>query len=317
MMGFPASAGFGPSTLLTLCPLWSDQSQMGPMLTRRRDQRRPDPGQSRRRAARDEAETPAWDRAARRPCAAGLVVRPVCGLETFSEETSRPRLRARLPATTRSCSASPTPPIRCCALVRRLIAAIRGCRRGILVGDERISDNPKLNNCVGLGGGAARLDRHRRFERADAAGLPAAPAGGVARRHRPRLLDAGRRPPGRLLGRGRMRLPQHLQARWQYAGEAVGLGFAQGKSMLWQRAVPRGAGRHPRARRRDRRGRGRDEAGAGAGRRVHLVAAPFEQPLGRRTASEVWSRQIRWARLRRVTFPLFFAPEILSARRHL
>jgi ceramide glucosyltransferase len=41
------------------------------------------------------------------------------------------------------------------------------------------------------------------------------------------------------------------------------------------------------------------------------VASPFEQPLGRRRLSEVWSRQIRWARLRRVTFPLFYAPEIL------
>ena len=49
-----------------------------------------------------------------------------------------------------------------------------------------------------------------------------------------------------------------------------------------------------------------------AGRRVHLVSAPFEQPLGRRAAREVWARQIRWARLRRVTFPLFFAPEIAS-----
>lgn len=39
---------------------------------------------------------------------------------------------------------------------------------------------------------------------------------------------------------------------------------------------------------------------------------PFQQPLGPRSAREVWTRQIRWARLRRVTFPLFFAPEILS-----
>ena len=37
----------------------------------------------------------------------------------------------------------------------------------------------------------------------------------------------------------------------------------------------------------------------------------FEQPLGRRTGHEIWSRQCRWSRLRRVTFPFFFAPEIL------
>lgn len=49
-----------------------------------------------------------------------------------------------------------------------------------------------------------------------------------------------------------------------------------------------------------------------AGRHVHLVAVPFAQPLGRRDAREVWARQLRWARLRRVTFPSFFAPEIAS-----
>ena len=28
--------------------------------------------------------------------------------------------------------------------------------------------------------------------------------------------------------------------------------------------------------------------------------------------AEVWARQVRWARLRRVTFPIFFLPEILT-----
>lgn len=50
----------------------------------------------------------------------------------------------------------------------------------------------------------------------------------------------------------------------------------------------------------------------GLGLRVNLVASPFEQPLGQRRLAEIWSRQARWARLRRVTFPLFFAPEILT-----
>ena len=45
---------------------------------------------------------------------------------------------------------------------------------------------------------------------------------------------------------------------------------------------------------------------------MHLVDSPFEQPLGRRTAAEVWARQVRWARLRRKTFPPFFALEILT-----
>ena len=36
-----------------------------------------------------------------------------------------------------------------------------------------------------------------------------------------------------------------FEARWQYCAEAFGMGFAQGKSMLWRRE----GGRDPRARR--------------------------------------------------------------------
>ena len=39
---------------------------------------------------------------------------------------------------------------------------------------------------------------------------------------------------------------------------------------------------------------------------------PLAQPLGRRSASEVWNRQLRWARLRRASFFIYFLPEILS-----
>ena len=39
---------------------------------------------------------------------------------------------------------------------------------------------------------------------------------------------------------------------------------------------------------------------------------PVRQPLGMRRLSDVWKRQARWARLRRASFPLFFAPEILA-----
>jgi ceramide glucosyltransferase len=45
---------------------------------------------------------------------------------------------------------------------------------------------------------------------------------------------------------------------------------------------------------------------------VRLVDPPLAQPLGSRTAAEVWNRQVRWARLRRASFFLYFAPEIFS-----
>jgi ceramide glucosyltransferase len=50
-----------------------------------------------------------------------------------------------------------------------------------------------------------------------------------------------------------------------------------------------------------------------AGLRIRLVDMPFEQPVGERTLKEVWRRQVRWAQMRRSTFPFFYAPEILTS----
>jgi ceramide glucosyltransferase len=41
-----------------------------------------------------------------------------------------------------------------------------------------------------------------------------------------------------------------------------------------------------------------------------VVDAPFGQPLGERSAAEVWLRQLRWARLRRASFPACYALEL-------
>jgi ceramide glucosyltransferase len=49
-----------------------------------------------------------------------------------------------------------------------------------------------------------------------------------------------------------------------------------------------------------------------AGLRVRLVDGPFGQPLGQRSLRDVWKRQLRWARLRRDSFRLFYAPEIIA-----
>ena len=52
------------------------------------------------------------------------------------------------------------------------------------------------------------------------------------------------------------------------------------------------------------------------GLRVRLVDAPFGQPLGHRRAADVWNRQVRWARLRRASFPAcYFSPRCSPARR--
>ncbi|TIP98053.1 MAG: ceramide glucosyltransferase, partial [Mesorhizobium sp.] len=180
------------------------------------------------------------------------------------------------------------------------------------VGDDRISGNPKLNNCV-KGWEAAR---HRWVILADSNVLmPRDYVQHLMAVWRPDTglvcsTPIGSRPDG-FWAEVECAFLNTLQARWQYTGEALGLGFAQGKSMLWNKPMLDANGGI-----RALAAEIAEDAAAtklvnGLGLRVNLVASPFEQPLGSRTFGEIWSRQARWARLRRVTFPLFFAPEIL------
>jgi ceramide glucosyltransferase len=102
------------------------------------------------------------------------------------------------------------------------------------------------------------------------------------------------------------------QARWQYAADTLGFGFAQGKTMLWRRADLERAGGIPALAKEVAEDAAATKVVRSAGLKVRLVDRPFPQPLGRRTAGEVWNRQVRWARLRRASFFLCFLPEILS-----
>lgn len=196
-------------------------------------------------------------------------------------------------------------------LLHRLMAAHPRIPSRLIVGDERVSDNPKLNNCV-RGWEAARhdwvvladsnvlmppdyLQRLQAAWRANTGLVCSTPVGA--------------RPIG-FFAELECAFLNTLQARWQYAGESVGLGFAQGKSMLWHKPFLETHGGIRALAAEIAEDAAATKLVRAAGRRVHLVASPFEQPLGRRTLSEIWSRQQRWARLRRVTFPLFFAPEI-------
>lgn len=240
------------------------------------------------------------------------LVRPICELEQFSEETLRSGFLLDYPDyEIVFCVARANDPV--IPLARRLMAEYPGIPSRLIVGDDPISANPKLNNCV-RGWDAAR---HDWVILADSNVLmPADYVQRLIRAWRPDTglvcsTPAGSRPSG-FWAEVECAFLNSLQARWQYAGEALGLGFAQGKSMLWKKSFleARGGIRALAA-------EIAEDAAATklirrAGLHVHLVDAPFEQPLGRRTAAEVWSRQLRWARLRRVTFPLFFAPEAFS-----
>ncbi|KAA0123295.1 ceramide glucosyltransferase [Methylobacterium sp. P1-11] len=240
------------------------------------------------------------------------LVRPLRGVEAYSEEMLVRSFRLDYPSYELIfCVADPADPI--VPMVERLIEAHPHVPARLILGDERVSANPKLNNCLRGWRAAAHdwvvladsnvamppdyLQRLQAAWRDDTGLVCSTPAG--AR-------------PGSFMAEVECAFLNTLQARWQYAAEAFGLGFAQGKSMLWHKPFLEAQGGLQALAAEIAEDAAATKLVRAAGRRVHLVASPFEQPLGPRGFREVWARQLRWARLRRVTFPLFFAPEIGS-----
>jgi ceramide glucosyltransferase len=240
------------------------------------------------------------------------VVRPVCGLDNFCEETLESSFGLDYPSyEIIFCVAKANDPV--LPLVQRLIAKYPDRPARLIIGDEKVSPNPKLNNCV-RGWDAAS---HGWIILADANVL-------MPRDYIQRLLASWRRRTGLVCSMPLGSRPRNLwaelecaflntfEARWQYCAEATGLGFAQGKNMLWRRDIMEAGG--------GIRALGaeiaEDAASAKLVRRqglaVNLVDSPFEQPLGYRGLRDVWMRQLRWARMRRKTFPLFYGFEIVA-----
>jgi ceramide glucosyltransferase len=240
------------------------------------------------------------------------LVRPICGLENHIEDTLRSAFDLDYPhyeiifcAAAANDSALP--------LVRRLIADHPHVPARLLIGNDAISENPKLNN-VYKGWGAATYDR---IVMADSNVL-------MPRDYIERLLAAWRpdtgvvsSPPVGCRPHGfwaelECAFLNTYQVRWQYAAAALGFGFAQGKSMLYRRSQVEDAGGIRLLAAEPAEDAATTKLVRAAGLRVRLVDAPFEQPLGYRSAAEVWSRQLRWARLRQASFRRYYALEILS-----
>lgn len=240
------------------------------------------------------------------------IVRPVCGLDHFDELTLRSTFElddadARLIF----CCARNADPA--AALLRKLIAdhPSRGAR--LLIGDERPTANPKLNNVV-KGWKAATTewvilaDSNVLMPRDYVARMLSAYTDGCGLVCSPPLAS---RPDGFWAEVECAFLNTH-QARWQYAADAIGLGFAQGKSMLWRKSLLDDAGGILALGAEIAEDAAATKIVRDRGLKVCLAAPPFEQPLGPRSARQVWDRQVRWARLRRATFPLYYAPEVLT-----
>jgi ceramide glucosyltransferase len=239
------------------------------------------------------------------------LIRPVCGIENHGEETLRSTFTLDYPRyEIIFCVSRGDDPV--VPLVRRLMAAHGHVPARLLVGEERINDNPKLNN-VAKGWRAAV---HDWIIIADSNVLmPPDYIQRMLARWLPRTglvcsPPVGSAPVG-LWAELECAFLNTFQVRWQYFADTIGLGFAQGKNMLWQRKVLENAG--------GIRALGAEPAEDAAatkivrraGLKVRLADEPFPQPLGYRSAADVWGRQLRWARLRRATFRHYYALEIL------
>ena len=237
------------------------------------------------------------------------VIRPVCGLDTYLYETL---------ATSFSDLAGDYEVIFCVAdsgdpaipVIRGLIADHPEDSARLLIGIDVISGNPKLNN-VAKGWSAARndsiviIDSNVLLPREYVQTLFATWRPGTGLVTSP---PVGMRAEG-IWAKVESAFLNTYQDRWQMASDQLGQGFAQGKVLFWRRHLLEAAGGLAVL--------GRDLAEdvastkvvRAAGLKVRVVRRPFPQPLGKRGFGEVWSRQLRWARVRRDGFPLLFALE--------
>ena len=239
-------------------------------------------------------------------------MRPLCGLDNFAADTLRSTFALDYPHyEILFCVASAKDPV--VPLVEALMAEHPDAKAKLLIGDDRLSSNPKLNNV--LKGWAAAA--HDWIIIADSNVL-------MPRDYIQQLFGSWRADTGLVASPPVGCRPQGFwaelecaflntyQARWQYAADTLGFGFAQGKTMLWRRADLERAGGIPALAKEVAEDAAATKVVRSAGLKVRLVDRPFRQPLGRRTAGEVWNRQVRWARLRRASFLLYFLPEILA-----
>ncbi len=240
------------------------------------------------------------------------LIRPVCGIDQVERETLASTFRLK-PASLEIlfCAAREKDPA--VAYVRHLMAQHPEHNARVLVGVDGPGINPKLDN-VRKGWRAAR---HEWVLIADS--NVSMSGGFVLNMLRGWQRDTGLvcAPPIATDGRGlwaavEAQFMNSYQARWQYAADAVGLGYAQGKSMLFNKCLLDSWG-------------GIDlldlEAAEDAaatkvvrdhGYRVRLAPETISQPIGRRSLTQVWARQCRWAQLRRLSFSGLFCAEPFS-----
>lgn len=238
------------------------------------------------------------------------LIRPLCGVDSFEEETLLSSFQQDYPNyEILFCVASANDPV--IPLAEKAIANHPEQQARLLIGDDLITVNPKVNN-VAKGWHATKADwivmsdsnqilppdyltlLMATFD--EHTGMVSTPAVGV----RPRNL----------WGAVEAAMLNTHQIRWQYLADLFGFGFAQGKTLCYRREIIDNNG-------------GLEALGdemaedvastkivRRAGFKVRLPPHPFPHPVGQRSFDDVWDRQLRWSRIRRFGFLWVFLPEI-------
>jgi ceramide glucosyltransferase len=198
-------------------------------------------------------------------------------------------------------------------LVRQLIADHPDAEARLLIGRDPVSRNPKLNNLMkgwraADGDFVAMADSNiilppdylsQLIARWDArTGLVSSPAAGIDPQDFGGALECV--------------FLNGYQARWQIAADLVADGYAQGKTLFWRRRFLDDMGGPAVLGNSIAEDAAATRLVRAAGLKVRLALRPFAQPVGRRMVATVWRRQLRWAIIRRMSFPGLFLAEPLT-----
>jgi len=240
------------------------------------------------------------------------LIRPVCGLDTFDTETLASSFtQDYLDYEIIFCAPSERDPA--VEVVRKLIAQNPRVSARLLIGLDHVTGNPKLNN-LWKGWHAADADWICMSD--SNLLLPADYLSQLVAAWTPNtgLVSSppvGTRPEG-LGGHLECAFLNSNQARLQFAADSVGQGYAQGKTLFWNRAMLETAGGIQALGRHLAEDVTATKIVRGLGKHVHLTTLPFAQPIGHRSLQQVWDRQLRWSRVRRDGFPTIFSGEFVN-----
>ncbi|MGY6535246.1 MAG: glycosyltransferase [Pararhodobacter sp.] len=240
------------------------------------------------------------------------LLRPARGLDAFDLETLETSFHLDWPDyEIIFCLATPDDPAR--PALEGMMARYPTRRAQLLIGDDRPTGNPKLNN-MAKGWAAAQGTHvvmadanlllppdylHRLFAVwGDDCALVSSPA-------------YGSRPAG-LWGAVECAFLNGFQGRWQLAADSLGMGYAQGKTLMVRKDWLDALGGLTVLGRNLAEDVAFTKLVRAQGARVRLTRRMFQQPVGRRSARAVWDRQLRWSRVRRDGFAGLFALEILQ-----